>query len=1527
MRLLERNAVGEIHLTNDFLGHEIPRYAILSHTWGAQEVLIQDLTDGTGENKLGYKKIRFCGDQAWCDGLQFCWVDTCCIDKPNNTELQEAINSMFRWYRYAAKCYVYLDDVSTPTGDAADRSSWEPAFRKSRWFTRGWTLQELIAPVSVEFFSKEGVRLGTRKSLEHDIHHITGLPLTVLRGTPLSNFSISERLSWVEKRKTTRKEDKAYSLLGLFGIHMPLIYGEGETNAFRRLRKEIGGELPPITIANDATFDSRAEEHNARCHPDTRIDLLHQIRAWVDEPNGECIFWLNGRAGTGKSTISRTVAGQLKEHGVLGASFFFKRGERDRGNATLLFTTIAVQLVAQEHQLASFLKAAIDSDPAAISTKALKVQFEKLIFEPLRRVHSGSQDPCTIAIVIDALDECDHDNDIKLIIYLFSQVKALSSVRLRVFITSRPELPIRLGFKNITGKYQDVALHQIPEPVIEHDIAAYLNYELVRIRESYNSVAFDGQRLPPHWPGKRIQILVRMAIPLFIFAATVCRFIADESWQDPEGQLVKVLNYQSDSELDKLDSTYLPILNQLVVGQTGANRSRPVSEFRRLVGPIVLLAEPLSASALSHLLDIPSAAFTRTLSRLHAVLDVPSSADSPIRLFHLSFRDFLIDPTKRNTHGFVVDEREIHEQLANKCLLLISTGDTLKRDVCSLRLPGICRSEISQETIDAALPPEVQYACRYWVHHWKGSTRKIQDGDLIDSFLTQHLLHWLEALAVLGRISESISMIDDLLSLLDVEKSSNLSAFLRDARRVILIHCSVLAASPLQIYCSAIVFAPEQSVVRRTFRNQIPAGISLLPQVDFDWNACLLTLERHDRGITSVTFSHDSTMLASASLDHTIKLWDAITGSCVATLEGHSRSVNSVAFSHDSAMLVSASHDRTIKLWDVATGNCVATLEGHTGKRWCEGVNSVAFSDDSTLLTSASNDDTIKIWDVATGVCVATLEGHDRNINSVAFSHNSAMLTSGSDDETIKLWNVATWLCVATLKGHNSCVTSVTFSHESTMLASASYDRTIKLWDVATRTCVATLEGHGWWVNSVAFSHDSTMLVSASRDETIKLWDVTRVTCMATFKGHSGMATDGEVTSAVFSYNSTMLASASMDKTIKLWDITIDGSTAMFDGHDGAVSTLVLSHDSTILASAGADRIIRLWDVARGTCRVAFECDDHYVSSVAFSHDSTTLASASKDVINLWDVKTGYHKADFWHEGYCHQILFSHDSKILASMSDDHTIKLWHLETGDCSATLDCYSGGMRHGVVLAKFSHDSKLLVSASDGSIKLWDVATGECTATLEGHNYIVNSVAFSPDSTSLASASDNTYDEDASSEIITMWEVATRTRTATFKGHSGGVYSVVFSGDSTMLASVSEDGTIKLWDIEMIACITTIAADTYIAHLTVDATSSSLHTDIGTFTLGNLLSPSPPSPISSMPAVAPTTAPLYLSRRVCRQGIGLSEDCTWVMWDEHKVLWLPPAYRRLRSVVTTFTIAISSSSGRVILVGFSSSHGLLL
>ena len=256
MRLLKSRDDGELSLA-EFVGDNIPRYAILSHTWGADddEVTFKDLVEGTGKTKAGYRKIRFCTTQAVRDGLQFSWVDTCCIDKSSSTELSEAINSMFRWYHNAAKCYVYLSDVSiggSIGNDLSSQRTWKPAFQQSGWFTRGWTLQELIAPTSVEFFSEEGERLGDKDSMIQEIHRITGISVQALQGSLMSRFSVRERMSWAARRKTKREEDAAYSLLGIFDIHMPLIYGEGREKAFNRLQKEIGEPLKDELLSRSA---------------------------------------------------------------------------------------------------------------------------------------------------------------------------------------------------------------------------------------------------------------------------------------------------------------------------------------------------------------------------------------------------------------------------------------------------------------------------------------------------------------------------------------------------------------------------------------------------------------------------------------------------------------------------------------------------------------------------------------------------------------------------------------------------------------------------------------------------------------------------------------------------------------------------------------------------------------------------------------------------------------------------------------------------------------------------------------------------------------------------------------------------------------------------------------------------------------------------------------------------------------------------------------------------------------------------
>ncbi|KAL8364662.1 hypothetical protein RB595_003782 [Gaeumannomyces hyphopodioides] len=1025
--------------------------------------------------------------------------------------------------------------------------------------------------------------------------------------------------------------------------------------------------MQKLPIAKNAAFDAQANEHNPNCHPDTRVELLADICKWIDDPNGKCIFWLRGMAGTGKSTISRTVAGKLSAAKVPSASFFFKKGEGDRSKAAMFFTTILAQLVHQLPALASHVQSAIESDPTIVD-KNKKEQFEKLLLEPLGKCR-GAGSPL-LAVVVDALDECDREEDVTALIHLLSRAKEATSFRLRFFVTSRPELPIRVGFKDIGGNYRDLALHEIPEQDIRRDISSFLRSELNQVRQTFNKkVTWQG--LPPDWPPRAsFEDLVDMAVPLFIFASTACRFIADIRYGNPVEQLNKILEYKTKGGRSQLHATYLPILNQLLPNRTdtgSAERTEEEAEvvawFRDIVGTIVLLADPLPPASLAGILGKPLLDVDSKLCTLHSVLNIPDNPLIPIKLLHLSFRDFLVDQKNRDANPFWVDARETHEQLANRCLQLLSTGDTLRSDVCDLRHPGTLRSETSLQTINTALPPEVQYACRYWVYHWKESGRQIRDGDPVHIFLTDRLLYWLEALGVTGRIRESFNMANCLLDILEPENSTATLALLYDLQRFLLANATVIDVSPLQIYHSALLFAPEKSVIRKLWPIKLPTCISLLSPTNLDWNACLQTLEGHGSRVIFVAFSSDGQRLASASFDNTVKLWDMATGACLQTLEGHSNWVRSVAFSPDGQRLASASNDNTVKLWDAATGAYLQTLERHS-----ESVFSIAFSPDGQRLASAFDDKTFKLWNAATGVCLQTLKGHSESVCSVAFSPNGRRLASASNDETVKLWDAATSACLETLDRHGESVFSVTFSPDGQRLVSASNDKTVKLWDAATGACLQTLEGHSDWVFFIAFSPDGQRLASASTDKTAKLWDAATGACLQTLKGHSNL-----VNSVAFSPDGRRLASASYDDTVKLWDAAMGACLQTLEGHSDWVNSVAFSPDGQRLASASNDKTVKLWDAATGACLQTFEGHSESVFSVAFSPDGQRLASAPNDnTVKLWDAVTGacLQTLEGHSESVC-SVAFSPDGQRLASASNDKTVKLWDAATGACLTTLD----------------------------------------------------------------------------------------------------------------------------------------------------------------------------------------------------------------------------------------------------------------
>jgi hypothetical protein len=484
MRLLQFEASSSTFSLVEFTGNDtIPPYAILSHTWGGKndEVTYKDMIDGTGTEKPGYRKLGFCGRQAAKDKLDHFWIDTCCIDKSSSAELSEAITSMFHWYRKAEKCYVYLSDVSDSIngGDEEPSRSWKPDFRKSRWFTRGWTLQELIAPAVVQFFSKEETFLGDKWSLEQTIHEMTGVTVKALRGFVSSHFTIEERMAWADKRTTTREEDNAYSLLGIFDIHMLPIYGEGKDKAFKRLEKEIR-EASQSTVARDTR---RSRIHRWLSPPDPLINYQKALKqrqhdtglwflkgkryaSWKED--AASYLWLHGIPGCGKTILSSTILEDLLQPSDSGSTnmvvyFYFDFNDVQKQNAEMMLRSLVVQLSDQAVDVPANLAALCYSyaEKGQPSLDAL-LQVTRRTIQELSQVY----------IMLDALDECMQRAELMEILETIAGWK-LKNVHL--IMTSRRERDIESTLQTFIEPQDSICLQS---EVVDKDIQQYVRQRL-----------------------------------------------------------------------------------------------------------------------------------------------------------------------------------------------------------------------------------------------------------------------------------------------------------------------------------------------------------------------------------------------------------------------------------------------------------------------------------------------------------------------------------------------------------------------------------------------------------------------------------------------------------------------------------------------------------------------------------------------------------------------------------------------------------------------------------------------------------------------------------------------------------------------------------------------------------------------------------------------------------------------------------------------------------------------------------------
>ena len=494
----------------------------------------------------------------------------------------------------------------------------------------------------------------------------------------------------------------------------------------------------------------------------TRGAVLDEIELWTKDLDRSPVYWLNGLAGTGKSTIAQTIAKRTFASGRLGASFFCSRDFLDRSDLQFIFPTLAVQLARNFTEFRSTLIPLVRSDPGIIN-ESLYRQMEKVIVRPFKE--SG----ISTVIIIDALDECRDDQPASAILSVLGQL--VSEIpKVKFFLTGRPERWIREGFRlpRMAEATDVFILHEIEPRQIGGDIRLFF-------KKSFSELA-SRQDGPEDWPTEeQLDLLCERAAGLFTYAVATVKFI-DHKNNDPEEQLDRLIKSSESSAREgktklrggmSLDSLYMTILREAFDGDDPEDDHR----IRSVLGAIALAANPLSPSTIATLLGLRTKSVSLRLSSVHSLLILQEDVNHPVRPFHKSFPDFIIDPARCTDQRFRISPPDHHSELLIGCLELMN--QRLERNMCKLP-DGVANSEVCdlRERVEQHIDHSLQYACESWHKHLvdpcKVPTHAPKITSVIHRFLDEKVLFWLEVLSVLGTARNAVDALEAAAKWLDV---------------------------------------------------------------------------------------------------------------------------------------------------------------------------------------------------------------------------------------------------------------------------------------------------------------------------------------------------------------------------------------------------------------------------------------------------------------------------------------------------------------------------------------------------------------------------------------------------------------------------------------------------------------------------------------------------------------------------------------------------------------------------------------
>ncbi|KAK5992022.1 Vegetative incompatibility protein HET-E-1 [Cladobotryum mycophilum] len=1022
------------------------------------------------------------------------------------------------------------------------------------------------------------------------------------------------------------------------------------------------------------------------------------FKLWLDEDEGR-LLWITGDPGKGKTMLICGIINELAkttkledpESKIL-LSYFFCQGTDSRiNNATAVVCGLIYVLVDQQRSLISHVQEKYDVAGKSLFEDANAWTALSQIFINML------QDPSLgdVILVIDALDECETDQ--AKLLHLIIQHSSLP--RVKWIIASRNGLNIEQKLNAHSSR--TLLSLELKENVdcISEAVDTYIEHSVSQL---------DLVQDDPVLQDELRKAMRQKVNGTFLWVSLVMKELEHvESWE--------VLQVVDEMPSD-LKEVYGRMMNQI----QQLKRGNP-EYCRQLLSTVCATYRPLSLQELGFLSGLPRGISERPGS-LRRIVTMCGSfltiRDENVYLVHQSAKDYL---STEALHTIFPDGAgQFHHSLFSMSLKGMS--EILRRDIYDLNAPGFPIDKVTQPDPDPLAT--IGYCCVYWIDHLcdgistEASTpiNDLHDNGTVYRFFSKKYLYWLEALSLLHKISSGVAAyyrLDALLQNMKTNQLEQLSDFIIDARRFILQCWKAVERAPLQLYASALLFSPTNSLVRRLFEEEEPKWIALKPTMDANWGPSLQTLEGHHAEVLSIAYSPDGRRLATSSQDKTVKIWDSYTWKCNLTLEGHNDSVGRIVFLSDSRKIISASYG-IVKIWDVTVGSCLQTFELYKSKQ-----THALLSPNGKLAADISQGHGLIIWDLTvTPLRFHTLPTYvSSDHRSVVFSADSQHIARHRDGGTIEIWDIDTKKCIQTLRLDgwvSSC--PIALGLNGKQLVSLN-NRSIRIWCITTGDCSRAFEDNGDTLELVALSRNGLRIASASFMGVMKIWDTATGKCLQILYGppHTSYGLP-----LVFSMDDTKLASSSED-AVRIWDLDTATTSEISETGDFGLPYAIFSKDRRWITSFlyGDGRDVKIWDIANGICSKTFR--------------TNLQLSVSWECLQTLEVVEDS------------SMEFSSDSQKFAAVQDHsigYVVKIWDIAKGECLQTLSPIDD-----FCLIFFSPDSEYFGGETNfgnidsWEIKTWDIAKGIALQTFKGYEDHAASGAFSSDNQLLALCLRNT------------------------------------------------------------------------------------------------------------------------------------------------------------------------------------------